>query len=98
MVLRPWETWGYINAVDELMYQMDEQGIHADYLIAGTGTGGTQAGIECGLRLANASAKMLGISVSHHTQLKKWKLPHCVIPLWNFWEFMSSPSLQTIFQ
>lgn len=67
----PLGNLGYINAVDELMYQMDEQGIHADYLIAGTGTGGTQAGIECGLRLANASAKMLGISVSHHTQLLK---------------------------
>ena len=67
----PLGNLGYINAVDELMYQMDEQGIHADYLIAGTGTGGTQAGIECGLRLANASAKMLGISVSHHTQPKE---------------------------
>lgn len=41
----PLGNLGYINAVDELMYQMDEQGIHADYLIAGTGTGGTQAGI-----------------------------------------------------
>lgn len=62
---------GYINAVDELNSQLQARGIQADYLIAATGTGGTQAGIECGLRLSNSKTKMLGISVSHHTQPKE---------------------------
>lgn len=67
----PLGNLGYINAVDELMNQLTEKGIRADYLIAGTGTGGTQAGIECGLRLIKSSTKMLGISVSRHTQPKE---------------------------
>ena len=67
----PLGNLGYINAVDELMNQLTEKGIQADYLIAGTGTGGTQAGIECGLRLIKSSTKMLGISVSRHTQPKE---------------------------
>lgn len=67
----PLGNLGYINAVDELNDQMQALGIRADYLIAATGTGGTQAGIECGLRLSGAGTKMLGISVSHHTRPKE---------------------------
>ena len=75
---------GYINAVDELHDQLKELGVKADYVIAATGTGGTQAGIECGLRLSGMDTKMLGISVSRHTRpkeeeiaerLKRWKRP-----------------------
>ena len=62
---------GYINAVDELGDQLKELGIKADYVIAATGTGGTQAGIECGLRLSGMDTKMLGISVSRHTRPKE---------------------------
>lgn len=62
---------GYINAVDELMDQLDAIGIQADYLIAATGTGGTQAGLECGLRLSGRPTKMLGMSVSYHTRPKE---------------------------
>ena len=62
---------GYINAVDELHDQLKELGVKADYVIAATGTGGTQAGIECGLRLSGMDTKMLGISVSRHTRPKE---------------------------
>ena len=62
---------GYINAVDELNDQLKELGVKADYVIAATGTGGTQAGIECGLRLSGMDTKMLGISVSYHTRPKE---------------------------
>ena len=62
---------GYINAVDELHDQLKALGVKADYVIAATGTGGTQAGIECGLRLSGMDTKMLGISVSRHTRPKE---------------------------
>ena len=62
---------GYINAVDELHDQLKALGVKADYVIAATGTGGTQAGIECGLRLSGMDARMLGISVSRHTRPKE---------------------------
>ena len=67
----PLGNLGYINAVDELNQQLGELGIRADYIIAATGTGGTQAGIECGLRLSGSAAKMLGISISRHTRPKE---------------------------
>lgn len=67
----PLGNLGYINAVDELSGQLKAMDLQADYLIAATGTGGTQAGIECGLRLAGMETKMLGISVSRHTRPKE---------------------------
>ena len=51
----PLGNLGYINAVDELNQQLGELGVRANYIIAATGTGGTQAGIECGLRLSGSA-------------------------------------------
>jgi len=59
-------TWGYINAVDELMHQLDdihEGGAGADspsdfaldHVIFATGSGGTATGIVVGLSLAFGS-------------------------------------------
>lgn len=67
----PLGNLGYLNAIDELQGQLAEQQIKADYLVAATGTGGTQAGIECGLKLLGSQTKMLGISVSRHTHPKE---------------------------
>ena len=65
-------TWGYINAVDELMYQIgggdggsisdsadSTSDFALDHVIFATGSGGTATGIAVGLALAFGS---LGIS------------------------------------
>ncbi|MDY4192535.1 MAG: D-cysteine desulfhydrase family protein [Oscillospiraceae bacterium] len=67
----PLGALGYINMIGELKEQMDAMGIRADYLVSGVGTGGTQAGMECGVRLAGMDTKVLGISISRHTRPKE---------------------------
>lgn len=62
---------GYINMVDELMSQTAEMGIKPTHIFLGTGTGGTHAGMQLGLRLSGADAKLVGISVSYHTRPKE---------------------------
>jgi D-cysteine desulfhydrase len=51
---------GYAAAVLELAAQMP----HADYLVVATGSGGTQAGLEIGVRLAGRKTKVIGIGVA----------------------------------
>ena len=62
---------GYINMIDELNDQLKEQDIHPTHIFVGTGTGGTHAGMQMGLRLARLDAKLTGISVSFHTRPKE---------------------------
>ena len=52
-------SWGYINAVDELMKQIDTRtqnktssDFHLDHVVFATGSGGTAAGISLGLSMA----------------------------------------------
>lgn len=61
---------GYIAWTDEVNTQLNEMGIKADYIALAVGTGGTQAGIEVGLRLLNLKTKVLGLSASRHTREK----------------------------
>lgn len=62
---------GYINMTAELLEQIKAQGIDAGHIFIGTGTGGTHAGMQLGLRLANSDIKLHGISVSFHTRPKE---------------------------
>lgn len=59
----PLGTVGYVNAATEILSQMTERGIKADYIVHATGSGGTQAGLILGTKAQNASTKILGISV-----------------------------------
>jgi D-cysteine desulfhydrase family pyridoxal phosphate-dependent enzyme len=61
---------GYIAWVDEVSTQLEEMGLKADYMALAVGTGGTQAGIEIGLRLLNLDTAVLGFSISRHTREK----------------------------
>jgi D-cysteine desulfhydrase len=45
-------TWGYIEAVDELMHQIDGDNDTIDHIVFACGSGGTAAGISLGLSLA----------------------------------------------
>jgi len=67
----PLGNMGYITALSELKSQLDEMKIKADYIILATGSGGTQAGIELGVRLLGLKTKVIGISASRH-RMEKW--------------------------
>jgi len=66
----PLGNLGYINAIKELKDQSEKSGIDIDYIVLATGTGGTQAGVELGVRLFEINAKAYGISASRHIRPK----------------------------
>ncbi len=66
----PLGNLGYINAAVELQEQTEQMGIKMDYIVVTTGTGGTQAGVELGVRLLNLPARVVGLSISRHTREK----------------------------
>jgi len=55
----PTGALGYAFAVEELM----QQGLKPDWIIFGTSSGGTHAGLTLGARLFKCEAKILGISI-----------------------------------
>lgn len=54
---------GYIQAIPEIMGQMEKQGITAKYLVAGYGSTGTFAGLWAGAKYYNAPFEVIGIPV-----------------------------------
>ena len=50
---------GYFNAMLELTSQANEEGIHFDYLVHATGSGGTHAGLVMGAKAFNTGTKIL---------------------------------------
>ena len=55
---------GYIQAVPEIMRQMEEQNITAKYLVTGYGSTGTFAGLWAGAKYYNAPFEVIGVPVS----------------------------------
>jgi D-cysteine desulfhydrase family pyridoxal phosphate-dependent enzyme len=53
----------YMNAVLEITYQANKEGIHFDSLIHATGSGGTQAGLIMGAKAFNTGIKIIGAAV-----------------------------------
>ena len=53
---------GYINAMLEIMQQSAEMGVHFDYLIHCTGSGGTHAGLVMGAKALNSGVKIIGVA------------------------------------
>ena len=60
---------GYAFAVDELV----KQGVKADWIIFGTSSGGTHAGLTLGKRVFGYEGKILGISID---ETETWLLNH----------------------
>src|SRR5204863_4839865 len=54
---------GYVVAMIELMEQLRAGGQRVDHILFGTGSGGTQAGIELGARIAGFKGKLHGLSI-----------------------------------
>ena len=59
----PFGSAGYIQAIPEIMGQMKEQHIHADYLVAGYGSTGTFAGLWAGAQYYHAPFEVIGIPI-----------------------------------
>jgi D-cysteine desulfhydrase family pyridoxal phosphate-dependent enzyme len=55
---------GYVNAVFELVTQLNDTGITANYLFDAVGSCGTIAGLVTGVKMCNAGFKVIGVSVS----------------------------------
>ena len=56
---------GYFNAVLELSYQANNEGVHFDYLVHTTGSGGTQAGLVMGAKAFNTGMKIVGAACGY---------------------------------
>ena len=56
-------TWGYVEACQEIADAERALGVRFDAIVSAVGSGGTSAGIELGVRLADLSARPLGIPV-----------------------------------
>ncbi len=54
---------GYMQAIPEIMRQMQEQDIHAKYLVAGYGSTGTFAGLWAGAKYYHAPFEVIGIPI-----------------------------------
>ncbi|HAL61279.1 MAG TPA: D-cysteine desulfhydrase family protein [Chloroflexi bacterium] len=54
---------GYIQAMRELLDQLEESGLVADHLVVATSSGGTQVGLVLGAKIYGYEGKIIGISV-----------------------------------
>jgi D-cysteine desulfhydrase len=65
----PTGALGYAFAVEEFM----KQGVHADWIVFGTSSGGTHAGLVLGQRVFGYKGKVLGISID---ESEEWLKSH----------------------
>jgi D-cysteine desulfhydrase len=65
----PTGVMGYAFAVEEFM----KQGVHADWFVFGTSSGGTHAGLVLGQRLFGYQGRVLGISID---ESEEWLKTH----------------------
>jgi len=56
---------GWVNAADELIQQLKDNNIKANYIILTNGRGGTQGALTLGIKHLKADYKVIGISVLH---------------------------------
>jgi len=56
-------SFGYFNAMEEILAQEKEMGIHFDGIFIAIGSGGTHAGLLLGSKLLNSTSKIYGINV-----------------------------------
>ena len=55
---------GYADAYLELLVQLDAAGVAADWLVAASGSGGTQAGLLIGRAVAGRGPRVVGVDVA----------------------------------
>lgn len=65
---------GYVNCARELLAQSAARGFEPDTLFVVTGGGGGQAGLLVGMRLLGARTRVIGISCSEPSEVKRSKV------------------------
>ncbi|MCH9852953.1 MAG: D-cysteine desulfhydrase [Alphaproteobacteria bacterium] len=61
---------GYVACAEELIQQMDEQGLNPKWIVFGTGSTGTQAGLVAGFHALGCNVPIMGISVRKPQQVQ----------------------------
>ncbi|MCB2290042.1 D-cysteine desulfhydrase family protein [Clostridium sp. CS001] len=56
-------SFGYFNAMEEILTQEKEMGIHFDGIFAAVGSGGTHAGLLLGSKVLNSTSQIYSINV-----------------------------------
>lgn len=59
---------GYVLAMEELMTQLAEQRINVDFIVVGSSSGGTQAGLVLGAEVYGFTGHVLGISIDRSAE------------------------------
>ena len=59
---------GWVNAADELIQQLRDNNIKANYVVLANGGGGTQGALTLGAKYLKADYKVIGISVLHNAK------------------------------
>ena len=59
----PTGVLGYVEAAFEIAEQVEKMGVKPKYIIHASGSGGTQAGLILGSKLAKLNAKVIGIDI-----------------------------------
>ena len=57
-------TQAYVDCYDEIVSQEKEMAVHFDYIFFASGTGTTQAGLECGKTIHKDDKRIIGISIA----------------------------------
>ncbi|MEG0771920.1 D-cysteine desulfhydrase family protein [Clostridium sp.] len=69
-------TFGYLNAMKEIISQEKELGIHFDKIVIAVGSGGTHAGLLLGSKLLNHNCEIYGINVCDDEDYFKDRIYH----------------------
>ena len=65
---------GYVAGMEELLAQCDERGLHFDWIVSASSSGGTQSGIVVGARALGYTGRVLGISVDPAAEVLRERL------------------------
>jgi L-cysteate sulfo-lyase len=70
----PTGALGYAECAQEILAQSSAKGIKVDWVVLGSGSAGTQAGLVAGFKVLGASTRVMGIAVSGEEQETRRKL------------------------
>ncbi|MEX6631937.1 D-cysteine desulfhydrase family protein [Hyphococcus lacteus] len=79
-------SMAYAECARELVVQWAELNIRPSHIVLGTGSAGTQAGLLVGLRAIGLDTKVIGISVSEPSHIKREKVRRIIFQLEEYWK------------
>ena len=72
-------SFGYYNAMEEILVQEKEMGIHFDGIFIAVGSGGTHAGLLLGSKILNSDSQIYGINVCDDEEYFKNRIHEILI-------------------